>query len=287
MADLEHLEEHGRHDEAKLDSSIGILRARIKALTRRRAVLRSALLSSPAIVSRLEQAKASSQDPMPVVDRALDAARRQRRHNTTSLHRVCAGITAFLAQDPDPNAVDGGKILGVRIEDFSNGNGRFERPHYVLLHRPWHRGHRGGWKVKHHTLPQYIDVSGLERLWLRRGEGKEGGGGKQDLGRFARELRRAVMGWRLRAEAVRKVEKEAVGHGGVMTVERTDDSCREIRFAWENGASGKISIAYNGKIDGVVVLGAAGRRNRKTERMILGGDGHIGGLAEKLASGVT
>lgn len=40
----------------------------------------------------------------------------QKRHDQQCLYRMGAGATMFEVKDPDPHAVDGGRVLGVRIE---------------------------------------------------------------------------------------------------------------------------------------------------------------------------
>jgi hypothetical protein len=38
------------------------------------------------------------------------------KHEQQSLYRLGAGATLFEARDPDPNAVDGGRVLGIRFD---------------------------------------------------------------------------------------------------------------------------------------------------------------------------
>ena len=43
----------------------------------------------------------------------------QSRINIQDLYRMCAGVTMFESSDPNSSAVDDGRIVGVRIEAFS------------------------------------------------------------------------------------------------------------------------------------------------------------------------
>lgn len=45
-----------------------------------------------------------------------DRVQQQMRHDQQCLYRMGAGATMFEVEDPDPYAVDGGRVLGVRIE---------------------------------------------------------------------------------------------------------------------------------------------------------------------------
>ncbi|KAK4117497.1 hypothetical protein N656DRAFT_773647 [Canariomyces notabilis] len=172
--------------------------------------------------------------------RLARAAAQQQAHNQQCLYRVCAGVTTFRARDPDPHAVDGGAILGIRIEVLSRG--RFLRPYYVLLNRPYSSGaaadgsgngvgengnaRRQGkgktWlRVHRHTLPACIPVAGLAARYLpappKTGDDVDGGRDegrakiqeKQDLARFARAVRREVIRYHNRLGVVGDLRRAA------------------------------------------------------------------------------
>ncbi len=63
--------------------------------------------------------------------RARTLAAQQAKHNALQLHRMCAGVTTFRVRDPDPAAVDGGRVFGVRIEVFGGGESVPFRSDYV------------------------------------------------------------------------------------------------------------------------------------------------------------
>ncbi|KAL8387363.1 hypothetical protein RB595_009958 [Gaeumannomyces hyphopodioides] len=152
------------------------------------------------------------------VDQLRDRRARQAAHDRRNTYRACAGVTAFRARDPDPAAVDGGSILGLRFEAMRSA-GRFVRPFYVLLNRPWAasptattttsqtsdendqgRQLRRYLRVHRHTLPPAIPLAGLAARYLPpppRTRSASGEAGKerrqQDLGAFVRHLRREVV----------------------------------------------------------------------------------------------
>ena len=78
----------------------------------------------PERLARLETS-AEHQHVRRRLGRRLDAAKRlvyqHSRARTESLYRVGAGITTLRVQDPNPGAVDDGKVLGVRIDIFDPG----------------------------------------------------------------------------------------------------------------------------------------------------------------------
>ena len=89
----------------------------VQNLTRRRATLTAALLSSPSSQTLLARAKADP-TPSPHIGTLEKRIEEQKRRNIQNAYRMCASATLFEAQDPDPNAVDEARIIGVRIEVF-------------------------------------------------------------------------------------------------------------------------------------------------------------------------
>lgn len=192
----------------------------------------SALITAPSTLKLLTSEEEEDTDPAPLprstTKQALLArSALQQAHNQQCLYRACAGVTAFRARDPDPRAVDGGAVLGLRIEAVSRG--RFLRPYYVLLNRPYSdaAAGRNTWlRVHRHTLPPCIPLPGLAARYLPapgpeggKGDGDKEGGGerkpkrKQDLAKFARALRREVVRYHHRLGVVADLRK-AVGLGG-------------------------------------------------------------------------
>ncbi|PSN70526.1 hypothetical protein BS50DRAFT_315958 [Corynespora cassiicola Philippines] len=291
-----------------LDTDIAALHSRLSTLRAHRAALSATLLSHPSLPHRL------SQRPVAHDSRrrsALHLAHAQRARNAENAHRACAGLTAFKVQDPDPNAVDAGRVLGVRVDVPVPGG--FAETYYVLLNR----GEGGGLRVHRHTVPACVALGLLVQRWLGGGEGK---GGEQDLVRFGKALRRELVGWHLRKEVVRKLreeaglkdgdgdQKEEEGHsvGVVLNAFVSDDEdeendeeaerrsgpvriidieadmgVREVKVSWSNGRVGIMKVTKDGEIDRVVVRDQHGSRD-----MALSGKaiGRIEGLVQRLKS---
>lgn len=147
-------------------------------------------------------------------------------------------------QDPDPNAVDGGAVLGLRIEVFARD--KFIRPYYVLMNRPWAEGGAGGsrkgngngngnggkekekekekrrkgkgkyatWlRVHKHTVPPCVPLSGLAARYLPAPPStssrpdEAAGGREQDLVKFARRLRRELVRYHHRLATITDLRK--------------------------------------------------------------------------------
>lgn len=172
---------------------------------------------------------------------------KQHAHDQQCLYRACAGITTFRVRDPDPNAVDGGNVLGVRIEVMTRA--KFMRPYYVLLNRPYRGVGVGGGgggarqqggredgtrflRVHRHTVPPCIPLGGLAARYLpaptsskpvdvdgvdhQDADGGGGGGGqrrRQDLPRFVRCLRREIVRYHNRVAVIADLRR-AVGLDG-------------------------------------------------------------------------
>ncbi|EGO51547.1 hypothetical protein NEUTE1DRAFT_132452 [Neurospora tetrasperma FGSC 2508] len=187
-----------------LDAEIESLKAKVTTLKSHLRIQTSTLISSPSVSSLLSNPPSSSHlKPKGLTPTILKSLRHhaslQKAHNQQSLYRTCATITTFRVQDPDPNAVDGGAVLGLRIEVFARG--RFMRPYYVLMNRPWSDGTKNGkgnsssnsssssskekeksrssrkattsggryanWlRVHRHTVPPCIPISGLVARYL-------------------------------------------------------------------------------------------------------------------------
>ncbi|KAJ9641399.1 hypothetical protein H2199_005369 [Coniosporium tulheliwenetii] len=197
--------------DSQHDAELARIRSHIQNLRSRRSLLQTTLLSSPHTLSRLERAKATQHPPPPALTNALHTVKSHHRLLQQSSHRLAAGATAFLVQDPDPAAsgIDSGRILGVRIE--ASVRGRFADPYFLLLHRPYPTS--AAWKVHKHTIPPCIPLAALLAKWLpapveKAVEGREKRR-KQDLGRLVREVRREVLSLHLRLAAVEAMRREA------------------------------------------------------------------------------
>lgn len=272
----------------------------VAALRHRRSLLSSTLLSTPQALQRLQRAK-STQPRNDKVQKALKLAQDQHRRNQENAYRLGAGITAFKLQDPDPHAVDGGRVLGIRIEVFDTTARSFLTPYYVFLNKP--DGDEGGMRIHKHTLPAHVGLKNFVHRYLpllgRRGERPP----KQDLLRLVSAVRKELVNWQKRTSAIAKLREEAclehvgdnddtslaVASHGISSIEQTDSSAREIEISWLDASFGKILLAKDGAIEQVSVrstsnqgLNGVGRRLRDREAKITGGDRRVEGVVERL-----
>ncbi|EKD16930.1 uncharacterized protein L3040_006216 [Drepanopeziza brunnea f. sp. 'multigermtubi'] len=282
----------------RLDNEISSLREQILALKAQRKLQASTILSSRhtrVTLTRLlaSQKAPSSQSSIPAdADPLLAASTAQLAHKQENLYRTCAGITTFRVQDPDPNSVDGGNVLGIRIDVSSTG--RFIRPYYVMLNKPW----KGSalLRVHRHTFPPAIPLAALAEKHLPHGKGSvamsapDGAGKKQDLRRFVRALRREVMGYHNRVAVIKslrrefkldeKVSKKGKGRERVISdISAADAEAKQVRIEWADGRIGRAVVDEKGEMRNCVVIGEDGR-DRETERRI--SSGSMQGIGERL-----
>ena len=67
------------------------------------------------------KSRAAARDPSKALMTAVERSRENFVHRQQCLYRMGAGATMFEVKDPDPYAVDQGRILGVRMEVFVSG----------------------------------------------------------------------------------------------------------------------------------------------------------------------
>lgn len=272
---------------SQLDTDIAAIRAQISLLRQRRTNLSSVLLSSPSITTRLHRASHSTKPPPPSLARALTVLSKQARHNQTALHRICAGATAYRVRDPDPHAVDEGRVLGIQIEVFANR--AFVPPYHLLLHRPSPAS--PALKIHHHTIPPCVPLAPLAAAYLPQPSAAAAAAGDparpaQNLPRLVRALRRELVAYHLRLAAVEKLRVEAgvsgqaaekEGLGDVLNAEMgmgtemgrggrrwrgqgrgrvvsvvADAAVREARCEWSSGLTARMKVSKDGVIEKVV-----------------------------------
>lgn len=286
-----------------LDVEIGDLRARVANLQARRANLSSILLSQPQLLSRLEQ--------RPVLHErnrrsAAKLVEKQSKRNLENVYRACAGVTAYKVKDPDPYAVDDGNILGVRIEVSTGGS--FIETYHVLFNRPNTR-HKNMLKIHKHTIPPCIPLQPLANKWLPM-TGKDADHKvEQNLVRFGRSLRKELVNWHLRLEALEKLREEAglvakearqEGEGPAVgkvlnafvsddedseddgefqrrcdgpiqiTDVEADAAVREITITWSDGRNGVVKVAKDGEIEKAAIRSKEGTRELALGRKVIG-----------------
>ncbi|KAI0542641.1 cenp-O kinetochore centromere component [Xylaria digitata] len=226
-----------------------------------------------------------------VKQRLLAQFQEQSAHKQQCLYRACATITTFKVNDPDPNAVDGGNVLGLRFEIMSKA--KFVRPYYVMLNRP--HANRRYLRIHRHTVPQCIPLSGLAAQYLPppAAKGDEDPPKKQDLSRFARTLRRELVRYHNRAALIGDMKKVA-GLGSkkasdqesdtaIIDISAADAEAKQISMQWRDGRSGRLIMNDDGDIVKMVVQGDNGR-DRETVRQLLGGAVRVEEVTRRLDS---
>jgi len=288
-----------------LDAAITSLQSRLTTLHAHRSNLSAVLLSQPHLSTRLST---------PSTSPALAAITSQSTHNLTTIHRACAGVTAYKVQDPDPHALNAGHILGVSIDVAVRGT--FVETYHILLN--WREAEHAQTKVLRihkHTIPPCVALQQLANRWLPQA-GKDGDEEVvQDLVRFGRGLRRELVGWHLRVGAVEGLRREAEVEGGkareveVMEVlnaftsddEDDDDegesedgdedatlrikgieadaAVRQVTVTWSDGRTAVLSVSKDGRIEKAVCRLKDGTRDMGMSRKAMG---PIGGLVRRL-----
>ncbi|KAA8570238.1 hypothetical protein EYC84_002551 [Monilinia fructicola] len=218
----------------------------------------------------------------------------QTAHNLENLYRACASITSFQVHDPDPNAVDNGYVLGLRI-DVGNA-GKFVRPYYIMLNKPYSGS--TALRIHRHTVPPCIPLASLAAKYLPAprlagGIVKEK---RQDLTTFVRKLRREVTGYHLRIASIKHLRKtfsldEKLSRKGkekereIADISAADAEAKQVRMEWVDGRIGRCVVGMNGEVVKCVIIGEDGR-DRDTERRVLGGDKRMEGIADRLMEGI-
>jgi len=64
-----------------------------------------------------------------------------------------------------------------------------------------------------------------------------------------------------------------------------DAEAKQVRIEWMDGKIGRMVVGRGGEVLKCVVIGEEGR-DRETERVVLGGDGRMEGVAGRLLEGI-
>ncbi|KKY33905.1 putative cenp-o kinetochore centromere component [Diaporthe ampelina] len=281
--------------EADIDDEISDLRARVETLRDQVRLQASILLTTgPARQAITADTSATG---------LQERLEKQIAYDQHCLYRACAGITTFRVRDPDPNAVDGGNVLGVRIEVMTRS--RFLRPYFVLLNRPYSGDERRTrfLRVHRHTVPPCIPLAGLAARYLPAPRpastgGKNGDAApekRQDLSRFVRCLRRDIVRYHNRLSVIADLRR-AVGLDGkrrdagelaenssLLSISAADTEAKQVRVDWKDGRSGRLVIGDDGDVVKLVVFGDMGR-DRELTRELLSDGSRLEHVARKLGS---
>ncbi|KAJ4413064.1 hypothetical protein N0V91_000038 [Didymella pomorum] len=292
----------------QLDLDIIDLHARIATLKAYRANLSSVLLSQPNLAVRLGNDATAK--------RLID---QQSKRNLENTYRACAGVTAYKVEDPDPNAVNNGDILGISIEVPVNGG--FVDTYHVLL-TVMDRNNAKRLRIHKHTIPSCIPLQQLANKWLPQGA-KDGDIAKdpgQDLVKFGRALRKELLSWHMRLDAVQDMRSQAklpapqaedeldndVISGGrvlnafvssdppssdaeeddgsvpvrILDIE-ADAAVRQVTVIWSDGRTAVLVVTKDGRIEKAICRARGGSRD-----VVLGAKaiGPLSGLLRRLTS---
>jgi central kinetochore subunit Mal2/MCM21 len=290
----------------QLDSDISDLHARISTLKAHRANLSSVLLSQPRLAARLGKDEA--------VERIIN---QQSKRNLENVYRACAGVTAYRVKDPDPYAVNNGDILGISIEVPVNGS--FVDTYHILFAVREHENSKR-LRIHKHTIPPCVPLQQLANKWLPQGA-KEADVTKdpeQDLVKFGRALRRELVGWHMRSQAIQDLRKEAklpdadsedvvdvdlISGGRVLNAFVSDDSSdaeeddgigpiriidieadaavRQVTITWSDGRTAVLVVTKDGRVEKAVCRARGGGRDAVSSTKAVGS---LGGILRRLSS---
>lgn len=272
-------------------------------------------------------------------------------HTQLNHHRIAFSTTTFPFKDPSPttdaDGEDSKNLLGVRI-DVCVRNGRFTKPYYILLRKTRAEPEKEGQstirlRIHRHTIPAFIPVERLERIFLPNpprvlgdadGNGSSENGGvepqlkkkpntpvpKQNLPGLTREIRRQLVSWHTRLDAVHYLREQIgivrrdadaytddgddgpwdrdllndvgfdSGDGdtrlrknefGIASFSPTALEAAYIRIEWEDGRVGRFKISNSGLVERAVVIGDGGR-DKALEATLTRGDRKVLTVLDRL-----
>jgi central kinetochore subunit Mal2/MCM21 len=262
----------------------------VERLRHRRSLLANTLLSNRKIRSHLNHAKTTvSPSFLPSVMKALKQEEIQAHANISNLYRTCSGITVFRVQDPDPNAIDSGSVLGVQIEVFATNERRFISPYYVLFNKP--EADDISLKIHKHTIPTFIPIQQLAAKYLPLPDPAAALSTRQpsqNLPAFIRALRRELVSHHKRLSALTALKANLPPRHSSRLL---DSSGNEFEIELSNGSIARLKLSTDGKIENAIVRAknearglttVVGNRQRETERAILGGNRRVEELMDRL-----
>ncbi|KAI9781201.1 MAG: hypothetical protein M1816_002461 [Peltula sp. TS41687] len=299
----------GLATEDPLEQEITKVREQVRSLRRRRSNLKAAITAVKTAPDIMEGVMTTDSTPPanvsgggkdpeqanPLPTWSSNRMQEQMKHDQQCLYRMGAGATMFEVKDPDPYAVDDGRVLGVRIEVCVGG--RFLPPYYLLLNRPISGSTT--LRIHKHTTPPAIPLSALAATYLPQPTSSSMTADrrsakpppKQDLSCLVRTLRHELMSYHLRLAFIDSIHEststpregdwEPQEHDHIREVSSTDAEGRELRIDWLDGRTGRVRIGTDGDVCNCVIFGEEGR-DRRTEREICGGNRRIEGLSARL-----
>lgn len=250
----------------------------------------STILSSTSTV-QLISSQANSGNLGPPTDpsrsKLISRSDQQRAYMQQCIYRISSPVTSFKVLDPDPNAVDGGHVLGLRFEIMSRG--QFLRPYYVMLNRPYPNSKH--LRVHRHTVPPAVPLAGLAARHLpapKSGEGERAS--RQDLDRFVRTLRREIVRYHNRLGVSADLRRRLVLHdraeqqlsaNALVEVGVADIEAKQINLTWADDRTGRLVMDDDGKVLKFVVFSKDGR-DWETTKEIFGKNNTVEDVMRKL-----
>ncbi|KAL2418116.1 hypothetical protein ABEF95_002085 [Exophiala dermatitidis] len=170
-------------DTDTLDQEIEQVRAEIQALTKRRKLLASTLLSSTKVQTQLFKFQDSSTTNHPdgsaKTTRLLETAKHRSQAN---IHRLAYGVTSFPFYDPSPEMQSKNPLLGIRFDICADRTGRFDSPYFIFcvktgsgrrhrnndrhVHRQDEQYQHPELKIHRHTIPALVPLQDHEKVYL-------------------------------------------------------------------------------------------------------------------------
>ncbi|KAM4064950.1 cenp-O kinetochore centromere component domain-containing protein [Hirsutella rhossiliensis] len=258
-------------DASALDDEIANLEAEAATLRKALKIQCSTILSSSTVPAAATSSPSSSTLALhrrPTHSKLGARSAQQLAYMQQCGYRTCTPVTAFKVHDPDPCAVDGGHVLGLRFEVMSRG--QFLQPYYLMLNRPFSHA-KYHLRVHRHTIPPAVPLAGLAARHLPapiKVQGDEEHQPGQDLDRFARALRREIMRYHNRlgvsADLRRRLglhEKTPaqVSANSIVEVGIADIEAKQIKLTWADERSGRLVMDDDGNILKLAVFGGHGR----------------------------
>ncbi|KAM0229119.1 hypothetical protein ACHAP5_011758 [Fusarium lateritium] len=256
-----------------IDQEIAALKEQAAALRKSLKIEASTIFTAPSTQAFLKPSKGflSSRN---TTSRAklLSESDKQKAFVQQCLYRTCSSITAFKVHDPDPNAVDGGHVLGLRFEIMSKG--QFLSPYYVMLNRPYFNSKHI--RVHRHTLPPAIPLSGLAARHLPAPRPESDTPPQQNLDRFVRTLRREIVRYHNRLGVSADLRRSLGLHDrmddtvlpdDIVEVGIADIEAKQIRFSWADDRSGRVVMDNDGKVVKLMMFGREGRDWETTKEL--------------------
>ncbi|KAF4460690.1 hypothetical protein FALBO_12526 [Fusarium albosuccineum] len=256
-----------------IDQEIASLKEQVASLRKSLKVETSTILASSSTRNLLKPSGSFfSRNKSSSRAKLLSESDKQKANVQQCLYRICSSVTSFKVHDPDPNAVDGGHILGLRFEVMSKG--QFLRPYYVMLNRPYFNSKH--LRVHRHTLPPAIPLSGLAARHLPAPRPESDDPPQQNLDRFVRTLRREIVRYHNRLGVSADLRRGLGLHDkagdnimpdDIVEVGIADIQAKQIRFSWADDRSGRVVMDDDGNVLKLMMFGREGRDWETTKEL--------------------